>query len=93
VTVVVTDICPDGAVCGSGKTHFDLSGAAFDSIASPGRDADLRKIGIVPILFQRYLSSETTPSIWSISIVFKTHSLKHLLFFSQLIDLVHFNRF
>eukprot|EP00253_Pinus_taeda_P006287 PITA_06287 len=48
VTVVITDICLDG-----GETHFDLSGAAFESIASPGKDAALRKIGIVPILFQR----------------------------------------
>ena len=50
----------DGGVCGSGKTHFDLSGTSFDDIASPGRDEDLHKIGIVPILFQRYLSNEIT---------------------------------
>eukprot|EP00253_Pinus_taeda_P010056 PITA_10056 len=53
VTVVITDECPGGGVCGGGKTHFDLSGASFDSIAAPGKDADLRKIGIVPISFQR----------------------------------------
>jgi len=58
VTVVITDICP-GGICGSGRTHFDLSGAAFDGIASPGRDKDLLKIGIVPIMFQRYLSTHS----------------------------------
>jgi len=52
-TVVITDECPEGGVCGGGKTHFDLSGAAINSIAIPGRDADLRKIGVIPILFQR----------------------------------------
>jgi len=44
-TVVITDECPEGGVCGGGKTHFDLSGAAINSIAIPGRDVDLRKIG------------------------------------------------
>ena len=57
---MVTDICPAGGVYGSGKTHFDLSGTLFESIASPGRDEDLRKIGIVPILFQQYLYTEIT---------------------------------
>ena len=28
VTVIVTDECP-GGVCAGGRTHFDLSGAAF----------------------------------------------------------------
>ena len=60
MTIVITDICPTGGVCGSGKTHFDLSGTSFDSIASPSRDEDLLKIGIVTILFQRYLSNEIT---------------------------------
>lgn len=60
VTVVITDICPDSGVCGGGKTHFDLSGASFESIASPRKDEALRKMGIVPILFQRYLSTEVT---------------------------------
>ena len=57
---MVTDICPAGGVCGSGKTHFDLSGTSFKRIASPGRDEDLRKIGIVPILFQWHLYTEIT---------------------------------
>ena len=60
MTVVITHICPASGVCRSGKTHFDLSGTSFDSIASPGRDEDLCKIGIVPILFQPYLSTEMT---------------------------------
>ena len=58
MTVVITDICPAGGVCGSGETHFDLSDTSFESSASPGRDEDLRKIGIMPILFQQYLYTE-----------------------------------
>eukprot|EP00253_Pinus_taeda_P004930 PITA_04930 len=37
--------------CGTG--HFDLSGTAISSLALPGRDAELRNVGIVNILAQR----------------------------------------
>jgi hypothetical protein len=84
VTVVITDECPGDGVCGSGKTHFDLSGAAIHNIISPGRsrDGEISKIGVVPILFRRYSVKSLInlahfqSLIRPISIVFKTHNLK-----------------
>lgn len=57
---MITDECQGGR---GGKTHFDLSGASFDNIAAPGKDAELRKMGIVPISFQRYFIMSTLYSI------------------------------
>ncbi|KAL4395094.1 hypothetical protein AHAS_Ahas02G0217600 [Arachis hypogaea] len=49
VRVVVSDECPS---C-SGY-HFNLSGAAFASIANPGQQDALRKLGQVNLQYRRY---------------------------------------
>lgn len=51
-TVIVTDECP-GGYCASGRTHFDLSGAAFGHMAVRGRGKSLRSRGELPIIFRR----------------------------------------
>ncbi|WOG91749.1 hypothetical protein DCAR_0310999 [Daucus carota subsp. sativus] len=49
VTVIVTDECPG---CPA-RTQFDLSGAAFGSLANPGERDQLRNRGTIPVLFRR----------------------------------------
>lgn len=53
VTVIVTDECP-GGVCGGGRTHFDLSGAAFGRLAVAGAGGQLRNRGEINVVFRRY---------------------------------------
>ena len=48
VTVIVTDECP-----GCSGTHFDLSGAAFGSLALPRKGGQLRNQGVLPIVYRR----------------------------------------
>uniref|UniRef100_A0A1D1XLQ3 Expansin-B3 n=1 Tax=Anthurium amnicola TaxID=1678845 RepID=A0A1D1XLQ3_9ARAE len=52
VTIIVTDECP-GGYCANGRTHFDLSGAAFGRMAVAGLGPDLRNRGEIPVLFRR----------------------------------------
>ncbi|KAF8413903.1 hypothetical protein HHK36_001899 [Tetracentron sinense] len=52
VTVIVTDECP-GGYCSSGRTHFDLSGAAFGRMAIAGNSAGLRNRGEISVIFRR----------------------------------------
>ncbi|RCV07488.1 hypothetical protein SETIT_1G248900v2 [Setaria italica] len=52
VTVIVTDECP-GGVCGGGRTHFDLSGAAFGRLAVAGAGGQLRNRGEINVVFRR----------------------------------------
>ncbi|MCO5578138.1 hypothetical protein L7F22_031976 [Adiantum nelumboides] len=53
VTVVITDECP-GGYCASGKTHFDMSGAAFGAMASSTQSTQsLLNAGVVPLLYRR----------------------------------------
>ncbi|KAJ3680349.1 hypothetical protein LUZ60_016627 [Juncus effusus] len=52
VTIIVTDECP-GGYCAFGKTHFDLSGAAFSRMAVAGHGAPLRNRGEISIVFRR----------------------------------------
>ncbi|CAD5174802.1 expansin-B16-like [Musa acuminata AAA Group] len=52
VTVIVTDECP-GGYCAFGRTHFDLSGAAFGRMAVPGKASRLRDRGEMPVVFRR----------------------------------------
>ncbi|RZR99294.1 hypothetical protein BHM03_00028809 [Ensete ventricosum] len=52
VTVIVTDECP-GGYCAFGRTHFDLSGAAFGRMAVPGKASQLRDRGEMPVVFRR----------------------------------------
>jgi len=52
VTVIVTDECPGGP-CGNGRTHFDLSGAAFGRLAINGQGGPLRNKGEIPITYRR----------------------------------------
>jgi hypothetical protein len=54
VTVIVTDECP-GGVCGGGRTHFDLSGAAFGRLAVAGAGGQLRDRGEINVVFRRYV--------------------------------------
>lgn len=52
VTVIVTDECP-GGVCAGGRTHFDLSGAAFGRLAVAGAGGQLRDRGEINVVFRR----------------------------------------
>ncbi|WVZ74471.1 hypothetical protein U9M48_022650 [Paspalum notatum var. saurae] len=52
VTVIVTDECP-GGVCAGGRTHFDLSGAAFGRLAVAGSGGQLRNRGEINVVFRR----------------------------------------
>lgn len=52
VTVIVTDECP-GGYCAFGRTHFDLSGAAFSRMAVAGSASRLRDRGEISVLFRR----------------------------------------
>lgn len=52
VTVIITDECP-GGYCSNGRTHFDLSGAAFGRMAVAGNGGQLRNRGVIPIIFRR----------------------------------------
>lgn len=54
VTVIVTDECP-GGYCSNGRTHFDLSGAAFGRLAIAGENGQLRNRGEIPVVYRRYL--------------------------------------
>lgn len=51
--IVITDLCPGGTYCSTGEPAFDLSGAAISSMALPGRDGELRNIGLYNILYKR----------------------------------------
>lgn len=52
VTIIVTDECP-GGYCSGGRTHFDLSGAAFGRMAIAGEHALLRNRGELSVLYRR----------------------------------------
>ncbi|KAF9589502.1 hypothetical protein IFM89_025049 [Coptis chinensis] len=52
VTVIITDECP-GGYCSSGRTHFDLSGAAFGRMAVSGNSGQLRNRGEISVIFRR----------------------------------------
>ncbi|MQL88635.1 hypothetical protein Taro_021196 [Colocasia esculenta] len=52
VTIIVTDECP-GGYCANGRTHFDLSGAAFGRMAVSGYGSELRNRGEIPVFFRR----------------------------------------
>ena len=51
--IVITDLCPGGTYCSTGEPAFDLSGAAISNMALPGRDGELRNIGLYNILYKR----------------------------------------
>lgn len=53
MTIIVTDECP-GGYCANGRTHFDLSGAAFGRMAINGESAQLRNRGELPVVYRRY---------------------------------------
>ncbi|KAG0457066.1 hypothetical protein HPP92_021895 [Vanilla planifolia] len=52
VTIIVTDECP-GGYCAFGRTHFDLSGAAFSRMAVSGMGPELRNRGEISVLYSR----------------------------------------
>jgi hypothetical protein len=52
VTVIVTDECP-GGLCAFGRTHFDLSGAAFSRMAVAGAGGRLRDRGELSVVYRR----------------------------------------
>ncbi|XP_048422435.1 expansin-B3-like [Pyrus x bretschneideri] len=52
VTIIVTDECP-GGYCSNGRTHFDLSGAAFGRMAVAGNGGLLRNRGELSVLYRR----------------------------------------
>jgi hypothetical protein len=54
VTVIVTDECPGGP-CANGRTHFDLSGAAFGRMAVAGEGSPLRNRGELSVVYRRYV--------------------------------------
>lgn len=51
VTIIVTDECPGCA--SDGRTHFDLSGAAFGRMAVAGENGQLRNRGVLPVIYRR----------------------------------------
>jgi len=53
VSVMITDECPG---CFLGSVHFDLSGTAFGSMATPDKADNLRNVGELQILYKRYNS-------------------------------------
>lgn len=52
VTVIITDECP-GGYCSNGRTHFDLSGAAFGRMAVSGDGGELRNRGEISVIYRR----------------------------------------
>lgn len=52
VTVIITDECP-GGYCSGGRTHFDLSGAAFGRMAISGEHGQLRNRGEISVMYRR----------------------------------------
>lgn len=52
VTVIVTDECP-GGLCAFGRTHFDLSGAAFARLAVAGHGGQLQNRGEISVVYRR----------------------------------------
>lgn len=52
VTVIITDECP-GGYCSNGRTHFDLSGAAFGRMAVSGNGGELRNRGEISVIYRR----------------------------------------
>ncbi|XP_072988610.1 expansin-B16-like [Typha latifolia] len=52
VTVIITDECP-GGYCAFGRTHFDLSGAAFSRMAVSGSGGRLRDRGEISVVYRR----------------------------------------
>nr|AUE24168.1 expansin 46 [Saccharum hybrid cultivar] len=52
VTVIVTDECP-GGLCAFGRTHFDLSGAAYSRMAVAGAGGRLRDRGQLNVVYRR----------------------------------------
>ncbi|KAH9744143.1 expansin-B3 [Citrus sinensis] len=44
--------CP-GGYCSNGRTHFDLSGAAFGRMAIAGESGQLRNRGELPVIYRR----------------------------------------
>ncbi|KAL6538266.1 Expansin-B16 [Orobanche gracilis] len=51
-TVIITDECP-GGYCSNGRTHFDLSGAAFGRMAIAGEGGQLRNRGLITVFYRR----------------------------------------
>ncbi|EEE57451.1 hypothetical protein OsJ_07671 [Oryza sativa Japonica Group] len=51
VTFIVTDECP-GGVCAFGRTHFDLSGAAFARLAVAGHGGQLQNRGEISVVYR-----------------------------------------
>ncbi|KAG0556809.1 hypothetical protein KC19_11G080800 [Ceratodon purpureus] len=51
--IVITDLCPGGTYCSTGNPAFDFSGAAITAMALPGRDGELKKIGLYDIQYKR----------------------------------------
>ncbi|PSS16327.1 Expansin-B16 like [Actinidia chinensis var. chinensis] len=52
VTVIITDECP-GGYCSAGRTHFDLSGAAFGRMAVAGEGNQIRNRGEISVIYRR----------------------------------------
>uniref|UniRef100_A0A7I4FF82 Expansin-like EG45 domain-containing protein n=1 Tax=Physcomitrium patens TaxID=3218 RepID=A0A7I4FF82_PHYPA len=51
--IVITDFCPGGTFCSTGEPAFDLSGMAMTNMALPGRDQELRNLGLYEIQYRR----------------------------------------
>ncbi|KAK7390211.1 hypothetical protein VNO78_25510 [Psophocarpus tetragonolobus] len=54
VSVMISDECPN---CYLRSVHFDLSGTAFGSMATPGQANNLRNVGQLNILYRRVACS------------------------------------
>lgn len=74
VTVIVTDECP-GGVCAGGRTHFDLSGAAFGRLAVAGAGGQLRDRGEINVVFRRYDRRSTCMQLQCTHLFLLPHSM------------------
>ncbi|KAL6911935.1 hypothetical protein ACP4OV_000740 [Aristida adscensionis] len=80
VTVVLTDLCPDGA-CLLEPVHFDLSGTAFGAMAKPGHADKLRAAGHLKIQYTR------VPCNWQgMDIAFKVDAGSNAYYLAVLVE-------
>ncbi|KAK6918590.1 Expansin, cellulose-binding-like domain [Dillenia turbinata] len=84
-TVVITDECPGGP-CLAEPVHFDLSGAAFGAMAKPGREDQLRNVGVLNIQYRRQVVQCKYPGV---KIAFRVDPGSNPWYFSTAVEFVN----